>query len=190
MKQVVMMLEVDSIWTADTQQHNFRSILEAMARPGKVNPLEYKKHESNSIKAVLATILDGEVTFSDHDQLLDEDDWLLLQAIKSATNKADYILCDGDKLPDFDPKLGTLESPENSATIIILVDSLLDGDVKMVLTGPGIQTRIECNLTGLDKQWLLKRAEWVCNFPLGVDLILVCRSGVMAIPRSATVEVL
>jgi alpha-D-ribose 1-methylphosphonate 5-triphosphate synthase subunit PhnH len=183
-----VMLDLSSIWSAEVQQRNFRSLLDAMARPGRVQPLIYDRQESSSIEAIMASILDGEVCLSDHNNLLNEDDWPLLQAQKATSESADYVLCKGSEVPDFTPKLGTLTSPELSALLVIQVDSLSVGDIRFRLRGPGVERFQTCTISGLDRGWLSKRNEWVCAFPLGVDLILLDRSGVLALPRTTRVE--
>jgi alpha-D-ribose 1-methylphosphonate 5-triphosphate synthase subunit PhnH len=85
--------------------------------------------------------------------------------------------------------LGTLSSPEKSATIIVKVVSLEGGETALRLTGPGIRDSVECSLAGLDADWLRQRESWCCAFPLGVDLILVDQQRVVALPRSTRVEV-
>jgi alpha-D-ribose 1-methylphosphonate 5-triphosphate synthase subunit PhnH len=183
------MLELTPIWQADTQQQNYRKLLEAMSRPGSVERLQGLDDLSGASMAVLATLLDGSVSLADPHDLLQASDWPLLQTERVAAEAADYLLCDGSRPPGFQPKLGTLPSPEASATLVLVVESLVSGDLGLSLTGPGIDGRRSCQLTGLDNAWLEAREQWVCGFPLGIDLILVDRTHVMAIPRTTRVEV-
>jgi alpha-D-ribose 1-methylphosphonate 5-triphosphate synthase subunit PhnH len=183
------MLELAPIWQADTQQQNYRKLLEAMSRPGSVHALQGLDTASNAYIAVLATLLDGSVTLADPHDLLQTSDWPLLQTERVDAETADYLLCDGTRSPGFLPKLGTLPSPEASATLVLAVESLTSGDLGLTLTGPGINGQSSCQLTGLDSTWLVEREQWICGFPLGVDLILVDRTQVMAIPRTTRVEV-
>ena len=183
------MLDVASVWKAPVQQKNFRQLLEAMSRPGTITSLFGIDKESNSVLAILSALLDNEVKFCDNDNLLSRDDHLLLQAKQGDAEEADYVLCAGNEEPVFEPRLGTLASPELSSTIVLKVDSITDGDDQITLSGPGIKTETECRVSGLHPQWLNKRQEWVCAFPLGVDLILTDESHVMAIPRTSNIEV-
>jgi alpha-D-ribose 1-methylphosphonate 5-triphosphate synthase subunit PhnH len=184
------MLAFDPIWLAETQQTHFRMLLEAMSRPGSVQTLSITPQAGPTALAVLATLLDGAVSLADPHGLLSEQDWAMLQTQQKPVSEAGYLLCSGAIAPDFTPLLGTLESPEQSATIIITVESLSRGDTSLRLTGAGINGTKECSLQGLHPEWLSSREDWVCSFPLGVDLILVDENEVMAIPRTSKLEVL
>jgi len=188
------MLQIDPIWMADNQQANFRLLLDAMARPGKCQPLEIKPENGPAALAILATLLDAEVSLADPDHLLDKDDWLMLQVKSSPAEQADYVICDGSHAPDFSPKLGTLPSPDESATIILVVNTigedLADENIHLELTGPGIADSTSLLVSGLNKQWLDKREDWTCAFPLGVDFILLDKKQMAALPRTTKVELI
>ncbi len=183
------MIELDPIWQASTQQRNYRTLLEAMARPGASQPLHGLETGSRASLAVLATLLDACVTLSDPHGLLTEADWSLLQCGKADPEQAAYLICSGRLQPGFEPRLGTLASPECSATLIIEVERLTAGDLQLDFSGPGIRHSGSCAVDGLDRAWLQSRETWVCAFPLGVDLILVDRERVLALPRTTQVEV-
>ena len=184
------MLNIDPIWMPDTQQSHFRLLLDAMARPGKCHTLTAVPEDGRSILAVLTTLLDAEVSLADPHTLLRSDDWPMLQTKAAVVEQADYVVCAGSRAPNFTPKLGTLPGPEVSATLILLVDALGEGDTRLKLTGPGIAETGYLLMKGLDKQWLTMREDWVCSFPLGVDFILVDGSQFAALPRTTKVEVL
>jgi len=183
------MIEVASIWQPDIQQHNFRALLAAMSHPGQVKPILSAEDDNAATTAVLATLLDGTVSLADPDRLLDDNEWPLLQAENADPANADYILCAGCNVPELEPKLGTLASPERSATVVIQVADLTGGNLQLRLIGPGINGYIDCAPTGLNTEWLERREDWVCAFPLGVDWLLVDHSSVLAIPRTTKVEV-
>ena len=182
------MIELDAIWTPALQQQCYRSLLQAMSYPGQVQRLPASGSE-NATLAILATLVDAEVSLSDHDCLLDLDAWLLLQAQKSSSDQADFILCRGDLAPALNPRLGTLSSPERSATLIVRVASVNDGNLKLKMAGPGIKGVLQRDLEGLDPAWLSQRQQWISAFPLGVDMLLVDQSSVVGIPRTTQVEV-
>ena len=184
------MLSLDPIWMPDTQQSHFRLLLDAMARPGKCHTLTTVPDEGPTVLAVLATLLDAEVSLADPHTLLRSDDWPMLQTKSAAVEHADYVICEGSRAPNFTPKLGTLPSPEQSATLILVVDELGQGDTRLKLTGPGIADTESLMIKGLDKQWLAMREDWVCSFPLGIDFVLVDGKQLAALPRTTKVEVL
>jgi alpha-D-ribose 1-methylphosphonate 5-triphosphate synthase subunit PhnH len=183
------MLKLDPIWQPDSQQRNFRLLLEAMARPGKFQYLTSSSQDGPGVLAVLATLLDAEVSLADPHGLLRNDDWPMLQATTASEDQADYIVCDGNQIPGFAPKLGTLPSPEQSATLIVAVDALGKGETELQLTGPGINGTETLLIEGLNKELLAKREDWVCAFPLGVDFIFVDGERIAALPRTTRVEV-
>ncbi|MES9971823.1 MAG: phosphonate C-P lyase system protein PhnH [Candidatus Thiodiazotropha sp.] len=182
------MLDVDAIWTPSVQQQNYRALLEAISRPGMVKPL-HTTQGGQAATAILATLLDAEVSLADMHDLLDASDWPMLQASSGVLEEADYVFCDGSRCQAFQPKLGSLPSPEQSATLIIKVDSVKRGGLRLRLSGPGVNGNTHCAITGLDPDWLSQRENWVAAFPLGVDLFLVDDSDVVALPRTTKVEV-
>jgi alpha-D-ribose 1-methylphosphonate 5-triphosphate synthase subunit PhnH len=184
----MVMLEVAAIWTPNAQQQNYRALLEVISRPGKVKAI-HKGANDQAYTAILAALLDAEVSLADPDGLFDEGVWPMLQANNAKPEEADYILCGGVKPPGFQPKLGTLPSPEKSATLIVVVDALGEGDLTLHLSGPGVAGENRCTIGGLDSEWLTRRADWVSAFPLGVDLLLVDEVAVTALPRTTKVEV-
>jgi len=183
------MLKLDPVWQPDIQQANFRLLLNAMAYPGRYFALHAVPKEGHITLSVLATLLDAEVTLSDPYNLLREDNWPMLQVKSASADEADYVLCDASQLPNFSPKLGTLPNPDQSATLIVKVNKLGQGDLKLKLSGPGIKDFERLTVDGLNTEWLSKRNDWICSFPLGVDMILVDAQYVAALPRTTKVEV-
>jgi len=184
------MLKLDPIWQPEVQQINFRLLLDAMAYPGQRFALHAVLNKEHATLSVLATLLDAEVTLSDPHNLLSADDWLMLHSESTSEDKADYVLCDASQSPNFLPKLGTLPDPEQSATLILMVNKLGKGAYKLKLSGPGIKDIENLTVDGLNTEWLSKRDDWVCAFPLGVDMILLDDKHVTALPRTTKVEVM
>jgi len=182
------MLKIDPIWQPDIQQANFRLLLDAMSYPGRCFNFHEVQNEGKASLSVLATLLDAEVTLSDPYNLLRADDWPMLQSKSVSADIADYILCDASQLPIFSPKLGTLADPEQSATLILMVDNLGQGEQTLKLFGPGIKDTESLTVDGINSAWLSKRNEWVCSFPLGVDMMLVDDQHVAALPRTTKLE--
>jgi len=183
-------MKIDAIWQAENQQQIFRMMLEAMSRPGSVQDLSVVVNGSCAGKAALATLLDAEVKLADPHSLLEDTDWPLMQAVQSEPTKADYIYCDGGKRPDFEPRIGTLSSPDESATLIINVASLAGETLSLSLQGPGIEDRCCVSIDGMNTNWLDARNNWVSAFPLGVDMFFVDEHSLIGLPRTTRVEVL
>ena len=184
------MLAIDPVWQADTQQAHFRILLDAMAYPGRCLNLKTLPKDGTIALTVLSTLLDAEVSLADPHKLLKDDNWKMLQTNLAVTDEADYILCTGSEFIIFSPKLGSLKSPEQSATLILVVEKLGEGDLQLNLSGPGVQVSQLLSISGLSAQWLALREECNGAFPLGIDLIIIDDSQIVALPRTTTVEIL
>lgn len=176
-----------NIWHAQVQQRVFRELVDAFSHPGTIQILATGDTTADTHNAVLATLLDAETSLADPHSLLSTTDWPLLQAKPAATDTARYILVDGQRPPDFQPCLGTLASPEFSATLLIKVNALGHGPLAMTLSGPGIAQRSELYVAGLHVAWLQQRVNWVTQFPLGVDIILCTATQIAALPRTTRI---
>lgn len=183
------MLTIDPIWSPDIQQQHFRLLLDAMARPGLVKELRALPQSGISAIALLATLVDNEVSLADPDGLLSDLDASMLQARFVPVAQADFIVCDGRRTPNIDPRLGTLTDPDQSATLFLMLDELNRGDISMLLKGPGIDGSRQLSVAGLHPHWLSVRDDWVAAFPLGVDMILFDAKRFTALPRTTHVKV-
>lgn len=180
-------MKTEAIWRANTQQCIFRELLEAFSRPGDIRDIGAWIEDATAPLAVLATLMDGETTLADPHTQITDTQWPLLQAKPDTCKNARYIIADGHCCPDFQASLGSLESPEFGATLLILVDRVGQGEVDLELTGPGIDGKKNLNLAGLHSAWLTCRADWVGAFPMGVDLLLVDAQRVVALPRTTRI---
>lgn len=191
------MINVAPIWLPDLQQQNYRAILAAMARPGTCQAIKLSNAAADSSAtekarmAVLASLLDQSVTLADPHRMINQDELVLLQAQSATPEQADFILASGNQLPTFQPKLGALPSPELSATLVLQVEKIYDahrGDINLKLSGAGVKGAQYCSIKGLHVNWITARQNWICSFPLGVDVLLVDDVYVMALPRTTKVE--
>jgi alpha-D-ribose 1-methylphosphonate 5-triphosphate synthase subunit PhnH len=180
-------MKTEHIWQADVQQRVFRELVESFSRPGDVRDLTCCVEGIAARRAVLATLMDGEMTLADPHGQIAATDWPLLQARRGATESARYVVSDGRRAPDFQPALGSLESPEFGATLLIEVDAVGSGPLSMELAGPGISGRRELRLKGLHATWLEHRSDWIAGFPLGVDILLSDATRIVALPRTTRV---
>ncbi|MFO1110189.1 MAG: phosphonate C-P lyase system protein PhnH [Bradyrhizobium sp.] len=175
-------------------QSTFRSVMDAMARPGRVQRI-------HAVTGVPAAMMRGAaaiaLTLFDHDTPVwldrtmsatpDVAKWLKFHT--SAPVTPDTLACsfaligDVQALPPLDRfALGSNEYPDRSTTLIIQVDSLTSGPAYR-LTGPGIDgTAI---LQATIRQDLFERlALNAILFPRGIDVVLVHDDSVVAIPRT------
>lgn len=174
-------------YTPQLQQLNFKALMNAFSYPGRIQNLQ---GQGSALEQVLATLIDGEVSLADPDALLNGDVRMRLEARMSNPESANFIVCQGSKLPAFQPLLGTLEEPEHGATLIVQVQSF-DASISsmnLVLNGPGIEHENTLHMTGLNEVWLQRRAFWNAAFPTGVDFILVSENQLVALPRTTQVQ--
>ncbi len=196
-------MKIETIWRDETQQQLFRRLLDGISYPGRVISLGDILDGSPGWLGVLATFVDKEVALTDLSGLMQPRHWPLLQVQPAAANEADYLLLDGaGACPDgLEPKLGTLEGPDQSATLLLQLEQLgeskksglgdsADGHTRLRLSGPGIAGEGHLSLRGLHPDWLQKRQLWNGDFPMGVDLILSDGGRVVCLPRTTRIEVL
>lgn len=183
-------MKTEAIWQAYNQQRVFRDVLDTYARPGDVRDLSDSLAGSNAQRAVLAALMDAEVTLADPHEKIAAADWRLLQARRGKPDSARYIVADGRRAPDFTPSLGTLESPEFGATLLLEIDAVTNGPMALSVSGPGIDGVRALQLSGLHPDWISQRAEWNGAFPLGVDLLLFDARRIVALPRTTHVTII
>lgn len=174
----------DAMFQPLAQQRAFRQIMGAFAYPGRIAGLD-----GDALRVVLATLLDGEVSVADPNGLIAREDWPRLEAGAGTLETADFVVAAGGAVVGFEPRLGTLESPEESTTLLLRVQTLGQGR-RYRLTGPGIQGETTLAVAGLDARWIEARARWIAAFPLGVDLILVDATRAAALPRTTQLTAL
>lgn len=177
-------------------QQTFRVLLQALSQPGRVFRLPPQVAEQGW-RTVAATLLDSEVTFAllgaEGDSRLAEV-WDMTGATPTGLSQADFILIFGGGSGGriLEAKRGSLEYPDQGATLIYMVEDLQEGDshtTPVRLSGPGIPQCRYPVVSGLDP------AEWEYlaavnrDFPLGVDSFFLDRlNQVMGLPRSTRVE--
>ena len=176
----------------------FRTVMEALARPGLPRPLASKLSVpsplSKTAAAVALTLLDYETPFwLDHGLAAAGEvaAWLTFhtgapQTTDSARATFGFV-SDPAAMPPFDAfSSGSLEYPDRSTTLIVQVASIEHGDA-LALSGPGIAGTRRFSAQPLPPDF---RARLVANretFPRGLDLILVTQDAVAALPRSVRV---
>lgn len=183
------MMQAETLWQGSVQQTIFRELLAAFSRPGEVRDLSAWVEQTTAQRLVLATLMDGETTLADPHATIAAADWPLLQAQRGTSETARYVAVNGQKAPDFTPALGSLESPEFGATLLIVVDQIGAGELSLILSGPGVNGQCKLSVNGLHVAWLEQRADWGAAFPLGVDILLLDATRIVALPRTTQVAI-
>lgn len=179
-------------------QSTFRSVMDAMARPGSVQRIVPAAGAPGSMMRATAAIA---LTLFDHDTPLwldtrmsdglDVLKWLKFHTgapvVENPSVAAFALIADGAHLPALERfALGSNEYPDRSTTVILQVDSLATGRVHE-LRGPGIDgvTMLQATIQPADLFERLAINETL--FPRGIDVVLVADDAVVAIPRSTRV---
>lgn len=176
-------------------QKVFKSIMNAMAKPGTVFKIEeqIKKIASDhkAVTAIAMTLMDNRTRFyiTNCDELL-TDIREKTMAVKSNAENADFLIAvDVENMMDCGTclldcaKVGTLPEPHKSATIIVCLDNF--GGETLTLTGPGIDGEKVIGLPESGILWMKKRASKNYEFPCGVDILFCTDKGeLMGIPRT------
>jgi alpha-D-ribose 1-methylphosphonate 5-triphosphate synthase subunit PhnH len=177
----------------------FRTVMDAMARPGTVQPVKAETRPPQPLSPVAAAVA---LTLCDHDTPL----WLdpALRQIQAVAGWLGFHtgapLADTPADAHFalvaDPAglialenfaQGTQEYPDRSTTLILQVTGLSAGD-GLVLEGPGIDGSTIFAPGPLPRhfveQWKQNRA----RFPRGVDLVLAAPEGIACLPRTTRIR--
>lgn len=171
-------------WQPSRQQKAFRTLMEAFSYPGR--PLALTAPTEPARTLLLATLVDAACTLADTTDSLSDDDWRRLGPRRAGVDQAQFVLACGDAPLDDTPRLGTLECPEQGATVILQVADF-DNGVTLSLDGPGIRATQTLRVAGVDPAWWLQRVEWNCQFPMGMDLILLAGHRIVALPRTTRI---
>jgi alpha-D-ribose 1-methylphosphonate 5-triphosphate synthase subunit PhnH len=178
-----------------SSQTTFRSVMDAMARPGSVQTIAAAAGTPAAMMRGAAAIA---LTLFDHDtpiwldpvmsETSDVARWLKFHT--SAPVIQDSSIChfaligEPAALPGLDRfSFGSNEYPDRSTTLILQVESLTQGST-FELRGPGIEgvATLQATLAPFD---LFERlAINAALFPRGIDVVLVHDDAIVAIPRT------
>lgn len=166
---------------------NFRSSLEALARPGLEKPLT--PLFGSGVMAMASVLLYAEVSYFADEHL----DFELIRAICGsravAPGEADYLFFVGPQPAHLLlAKIGTGENPEEGATMLFATDGLSCTSVR--LSGPGIPGKREGRLP-VTADFLKQLVEINSCFPQGLDLFFISPDNMLlGLPRTTMIEVL
>jgi len=179
-------------------QSTFRSVMDAMARPGSVQRITAVAGAPDTMMRGTAAIA---LTLFDHDTPIwldsrmsaapDVAKWLKFHTsapvIADSSISSFALIGNPRELPSLDRfALGSNEYPDRSTTLILQVESLTQGPA-IELRGPGIDGTAILQ-AAIQPQDLFERLEInVTLFPRGVDVVLVHDDAIVAIPRTTRV---
>jgi alpha-D-ribose 1-methylphosphonate 5-triphosphate synthase subunit PhnH len=184
----------------------FRTLLDALARPGTVGVIETPLPAATTTTATDANAARaGLAAFASLLALADyatpvwfaQQDAALAAALRfhagaplvhEPREAAFAYVHDAATLPPLEAfASGTPESPEQSATVFVRVEALTGG-APLTLRGPGIETTCSIAPVGLPERFWRERAALASHFPCGIDFYLVCGDRLMGLPRTTLVE--
>jgi alpha-D-ribose 1-methylphosphonate 5-triphosphate synthase subunit PhnH len=176
-------------------QSTFRSVMDAMARPGSVQRIVAAAGTPAGIMRGTAAIA---LTLFNHDtpvwldpltsETSNVTKWLKFHT--GAPVVADSSICsfaligDAAALPSLDRfSFGTNEYPDRSTTLILQVESLTQGK-NLELRGPGIDGTAVLQARVQPADLFERLAINATLFPRGIDVVLVHDNSIVAIPRT------
>jgi alpha-D-ribose 1-methylphosphonate 5-triphosphate synthase subunit PhnH len=175
-------------------QATFRTVMDAMARPGTVRQLAgiaAPAPLSPTTAAIALTLLDYETPFWLDAPLAAAPQvarWLSFHTGAPRTDDpataAFAFVADSAATPAFDTfALGSQEYPDRSTTLVLQVERVGSGN-GFLLRGPGIAGTRRLSAAPLPADFLDRLAENRAHFPRGVDIVLASADAVAALPRS------
>ena len=184
----------------DAQRH-FRTVLDSMSRPGKINrftllALTTPEGLTRAAAYVGFALLNADVAAHAVGKGAAAESYLRTntQCRIESGSEADFIFLPGESEVTAinEAKVGIPTYPESGATVVIAVNhigkSSSTGGVQLTLEGPGIETREIVFVTGLRAELLAALKAKNAEFPLGVDAILVSADEcVICLPRTTRV---
>jgi alpha-D-ribose 1-methylphosphonate 5-triphosphate synthase subunit PhnH len=176
-------------------QSTFRSVMDAMARPGSVQRIAAAAGAPHPMMRGTAAIA---LTLFDHDTPLwldplmsetsDAAKWLKFHTsvpvIADSSISSFALIGDAGALPDLDRfSFGSNEYPDRSTTLILQVESLTQGPT-FELRGPGIDGTTVLQAAIQPSDLFERLAINAALFPRGIDVVLVADDAIVAIPRT------
>ncbi len=176
----------------------FRTVMDALARPGTVHALPARLAPPAPLTAELAALA---LTLADHEAPLwldarltavpDVADYLRFHTgariVSESQDAAFALIADPAAMPALDNfAQGVQEYPDRSTTLVLALETLSDAG-GMTLAGPGIAVEARLSAAPLPADFLVR---WRANralFPCGIDLILTSPGRIAGLPRSTDI---
>lgn len=194
--------------TIRADQQLFRTALNALANPGRVDLLAHaSRSDAPSLAGnrfsgpLLLALLDHEVSFAvEPDPDAGAFAAYVIKRSRSSivsVDRADFIVADSAALDPELPlslRLGSFEYPDDSATLIVQVptlDQAIANDLSITVEGPGVPGRRILKLSGITPAFFEARSRANAHYPLGIDLLIVDLDGrISALPRTSQVSII
>src|SRR5258708_1327629 len=176
----------------------FRSVMEAMARPGTIvatgGLAQAPQPLGLAAAAVALTLIDYETPGCLDPALAQSSEvaaWLRFHTGAPLTDDpgraAFGFIADPPRMPPFQAfSQGSMEYPDRAATLVLQVERLSD-DGGMRLSGPGIKGSRTLSAFPLPADLVARTCANRALFPRGVDIILAAGTMLAALPRSVHV---
>jgi alpha-D-ribose 1-methylphosphonate 5-triphosphate synthase subunit PhnH len=176
-------------------QSTFRSVMDAMARPGSIQRIASSAGTPLAMMRGTAAIA---LTLFDHDTPIwldsqmsataDVGKWLKFHTsapvVADASIASFALLGDPENLPALDRfAFGSNEYPDRSTTLILQVESLRAGP-EVALQGPGIDGTAVLRASIQPHDLFERLSINATLFPRGIDVVLVHDDSIVAIPRT------
>ena len=176
-------------------QSTFRSVMDAMARPGSIQRIASAAGTPSAMMRGTAAIA---LTLFDHDTPIwldsrmsatpDVGKWLKFHTsapvVVDASIASFALVGDPENLPVLDRfAFGSNEYPDRSTTLILQVESLSAGP-EVALQGPGIDGTAVLRASIQQHDLFERLAINATLFPRGIDVVLVHDDCIVAIPRT------
>jgi alpha-D-ribose 1-methylphosphonate 5-triphosphate synthase subunit PhnH len=176
-------------------QSTFRSVMDAMARPGSIQRIASAAGAPAAMVRGTAAIA---LTLFDHDTLIwldaqmsatpDVAKWLKFHTSAPVTADSSIasfaLIGDPENLPSLDRfAFGSDEYPDRSTTLILQVESLTDSPI-VELQGPGIDGMAALRASIRPRDLFERLTINATLFPRGIDVVLVHDDTIVAIPRT------
>jgi alpha-D-ribose 1-methylphosphonate 5-triphosphate synthase subunit PhnH len=179
-------------------QSTFRTVMDAMARPGIVRRLAGIAAPTPLLPtttAIALTLLDYETPFWLDAPLAAAPDVARFISFHTGarltTEPADaafaFVAAPATAPPFAMFAQGSGEYPDRSTTLVLQVARLAEG-VGMTLRGPGIAGARRLAASPLPADFFDQLAENRAQFPCGIDILLAANDAVAGLPRSLRIE--
>ncbi|MER9059571.1 phosphonate C-P lyase system protein PhnH [Mesorhizobium sp. M0698] len=187
----------DPVFNAQTV---FHAVMDAMARPGSVQPLPALAHPPAPLSATAGAVA---LALCDNDTPLWLDPALQVSAVKSwlgfhtgaplANTPADahfaLIATPAEMMALDGFSQGTQDYPDRSTTLILEVGDLISG-AALVLEGPGIEKTATIAPAQMPRHFVEQWKQNNQRFPRGVDIVLATPDSVACLPRTTRIKMM